>query len=97
MGNCKGLTSLGLTLLGGQSSRPKANGLSPLWQRACRQPPGSPECTAVIAASLLPAGVRQLMCISEATLQDPEQHWSRVSTGLGLTQSGAGTAKDQLL
>ena len=33
------------------------------------------------------------MCISEATLQDPEQHWSRVSTGLGLTQSGQGAVR----
>ena len=28
------------------------------------------------------------MCISETTLQDPKQPWSRVGTGLGLTQGG---------
>ena len=56
--NCKGLTSLGLTLLGGQGSRPKLMGSLLCGREAAGGHQAALSSTADIAASLLPARVR---------------------------------------
>ena len=88
--NCKGLTSLGLTLPGGWGSRPKLMGSLLCGREAAGGHQAALSGTAATAASLSPAGGRQLPCISQATLQDTGQPWSRLSTGPGLTQGREG-------